>query len=142
MHLKKIRSVRAADLAQVVEIDAQITGRRMPAYWDGVRRRYGARLFLVGEAEGAVQGFIVGEVRYWAFGEPPCGWVFRIGVSPHARLRGAGTRLFEELCRRFRAEGIDRVRTLIARDNPLVLAFFRSQGMMAAPFLPMEKTLD
>ena len=28
---------------------------------------------------------------------------------------------------------------IVARDNSLVLSFFRSQGMMAAPFIPLEK---
>jgi hypothetical protein len=33
------------------------------------------------------------------------------------------------------------VRTLVARDNRLVLSFFRSQGMMAAPVVPLEKEI-
>jgi hypothetical protein len=34
------------------------------------------------------------------------------------------------------------VRTLLDRDDPLVLAFFRSQGMMAAPFIPLQMELE
>ena len=37
--------------------------------------------------------------------------------------------------------GVQKVRTLLARDNALVLAFFRSQGMMAAPFIALERDL-
>jgi hypothetical protein len=33
------------------------------------------------------------------------------------------------------------VRTLVARDNGLVLSFFRSQGLMAAPVITLEKDL-
>jgi len=132
--------VRAADLAQVIEIDAAITGLAKPDYWAGVRRRY--RDFLVAESAGRIEGYIVGEVRDWAFGAPPCGWVFGIGVRPQARLAGLGTRLLEALCASFRKRGVATVRTLLARDNHLVLAFFRSQGMMAAPFIPLEKELD
>jgi len=65
--------------------------------------------------------------------------VFGISVHPGARLAGIGTRLLEAICVDFRHAGVDRVRTLIARDNSLVLSFFRSQGMMAAPFIPLEK---
>ena len=141
----QVKKIRKADLAQVVAIDASITGLRKPAYWAGVLRRYGARepgrLFLVLKEGRQVQGYIVGEVRDWEFGSPPCGWVFGIGVRPGARLRGAATQLLDAICAAFRARGVDKLRTLLARDNALVLAFFRSQGMMAAPFIPLEKEL-
>ena len=58
-----------------------------------------------------------------------------------ARLAGTGTRLLEAIYAGFRHAGVDKVRTLIAPDNSLVLSFFRSQGMMAAPFIPLEKDL-
>lgn len=139
IQVKKIRKARKADLAQIVAIDARITGIRKPAYWNGILRRY--RLFLVLTEGAKVQGYIVGEVRDWAFGSPPCGWVFGIGVRPDARLHGTGTRLLEAVCDAFRARGVSTVRTLLARDNSLVLAFFRSQGLMAAPFIALEKDL-
>jgi ribosomal protein S18 acetylase RimI-like enzyme len=140
-----VRRARPADLAQVIDIDARITGLRKAGYWAGVARRYGGRyrqrFFLVAESQKRVEGYIVGEVRDWEFGSPPCGWVFGIGVRPDTRLRGTGTRLLEEICSAFRRRGVDKVRTLLARDNALVLAFFRSQGMMAAPFIALERDL-
>jgi len=145
IHLKKVRAARPADLPQVIEIDALITGLRKPAYWAGIQRRYGGRrprrFFLVAETSEAVQGYIVGEVRDWEFGSPPCGWVFGLGVRPQARLGGIATRMLEAMCERFERAGMEKVRTLLARDNALVLAFFRSQGMMAAPFIALERDL-
>ena len=145
----QVKKIRKADLAQVVAIDASITGLRKPAYWAGILRRYGGRprdksagrLFLVLTEGRKVQGYVVGEVRDWEFGSPPCGWVFGIGVRPGARLRGTATQLLYAICAAFRERGVDKVRTLLARDNGLVLAFFRSQGMMAAPFIALEKDL-
>jgi ribosomal protein S18 acetylase RimI-like enzyme len=142
----RVRPVEAADLDQVIAIDAETTGETKTDYWYELFYRYGAsrsrqRLFLVAEAGGDIQGFIIGEVRDWEFGFPPCGWVFGISVRPDARLAGTGTRLLEAICAGFRHAGVDKVRTLIARDNSLVLSFFRSQGMMAAPFIPLEKDL-
>jgi ribosomal protein S18 acetylase RimI-like enzyme len=141
----QIKKMRRAELAQVVAIDAAITGLRKPAYWAGILRRYGGRepgrFFLVLTEGTKVQGYVVGEVRDWEFGSPPCGWVFGIGVRPEARLHGTGTRLLEAICAAFRARGVDKVRTMLARDNGLVLAFFRSQGLMAAPFIALEKDL-
>jgi len=142
----QVRPVEATDLDQVIAIDAEITGKKKTDYWYELFHRYGAsrsrqRLFLVAEVGAEIQGFIIGEVRDWEFGFPPCGWVFGINVRPDARLAGTGTRLLEAICAGFRHAGVDKVRTLIARDNSLVLSFFRSQGMMAAPFIPLEKDL-
>lgn len=142
----RVRPVEVGDLDQVIAIDSEVTGIPKTDYWYELFHRYGAarsrqRLFLVAEAEGAVQGFIIGEVRDWEFGAPPCGWVFAISVRPGARLAGIGARLLEAICAGFRHAGVDKVRTLIARDNGLVLSFFRSQGMMAASVIPLEKDL-
>lgn len=141
-----VRAAELADLDAIIDIDAGITGLRKTDYWYELFHRYGGgrssqRLFLVAEAGGAVQGFVIGEVRDWEFGSPPCGWVFAINVRPAARVAGIGTRLLEAVCEGFRRAGVDKVRTLIARDNSLVLSFFRSQGMMAAPLIPLEKDL-
>jgi GNAT superfamily N-acetyltransferase len=100
------------------------------------------RFFLVAEHRGRVEGCIIGEVRAWEFGEPPCGWIFTVQVRPKTRLKGIGTQLFETLCDAFRRAGVAKVRTMMARDNQLVLSFFRSQGMMAGPFIELEAALD
>ena len=150
MQVKKIRRARPGDLAQVIDIDARITGVRKARYWAGIQRRYGGRrgqrFFFVAERRSSgrrsfIDGYIVGEVRDWEFGSPPCGWVFGIGVRPHARLGTVATRMLEEICERFRRAGVEKLRTMLARDNALVLAFFRSQGMMAAPFIALERDL-
>jgi len=145
MQVKKVRRARREDLAQVVDIDARITGLRKPRYWAEILRRYGGRkpqrFFFIAETQARVEGYIVGEIRDWEFGSPPCGWVFGLGVRPDARLHGTGTLLLEAICAAFRPAGVDKVRTLLARDNSLVLAFFRSQGMMAAPFIALEREI-
>ena len=140
IQLKKIRRARAGDLRQVREIDARITGLRKPAYWAGILRRY--RLFLVLTEGAKVQGYIVGEVRDWEFGSPPCGWVFAIDVLPDARLSGVGTRLLEAISALFRRAGVTKLRTLLASDNTLLLSFFRAQGMMAGSLIPLEMDLQ
>ena len=142
----RVRPIEPADLDQVIAIDSEITGKRKTDYWYELFHRYGAarsrqRLFLVAETGSEIQGFIIGEVRDWEFGSPPCGWVFGINVRPDARVSGIGTRLLEAICAGFRHAGVDKVRTLVARDNSLVLSFFRSQAMMAAPVIPLEKDL-
>jgi len=142
-----VRPADAADLGQVIAIDAEVTGLEKTDYWYELFHRYGGgrsrqRLFLVAETGDIIQGFIIGEVRDWEFGSAPCGWVFGLSVRASARLGGVGARMLEAICDGFRRSGVSKVRTLLARDNSLVLSFFRSQGMMAAPFIPLELDLN
>ena len=142
-----IRPVRRGDLDPVVAIDATVTGLEKRKYWASVYRRYGAgdrseKQFLVALTQGRVVGFVIGEVRDWEFGSPPCGWVFAIDVHPQARLGGIGARLLEAINAGFRRAGVRKVRTMLARDNTLILSFFRSQGMMAGPLISLEMDLE
>ncbi|MDP3084589.1 MAG: GNAT family N-acetyltransferase [Rubrivivax sp.] len=141
-----IRPVRRADLEQVIAIDATVTGLEKRKYWASVFRRYGAgrsgdKQFLVALAQGRVVGFVIGEVRDWEFGSPPCGWVFAIDVDPQARLAGVGSKLLSAISVGFRRVGVRKLRTLLARDNTLILSFFRSQGMTAGHLIPLEMVL-
>ena len=67
----RVRRVRAADMANVIALDAHVTKLAKPDYWNDVFRRYGKqrlheRFFLVaenraGKAKPSVLGFIIGE---------------------------------------------------------------------------------
>lgn len=143
----QVRAVRPEDLPQVVALDARVTGRRQAEAWQQVFRRYGVggkgtRHFLVAVAGGAVLGFVVGEVRDWEFGSPRCGWVLSVEVDPEARQAGLGSALLQAITARFRRAGAHVVRTMLARDNTLILSFFRSQGMMASRLLLLEMDID
>ncbi len=142
-----VRAVRRADLDQVIAIDATVTGLEKRSYWASVYRRYGSgtrseQQFLVAVAGGRVVGFVIGEVRDWEFGSPPCGWVFAIDVDPQARLGGIGTQLLQAISAQFRRAGVRKLRTMMAIDNTLILSFFRSQGMMAGPLISLEMDLE
>lgn len=141
-----IRPAQQQDVAPVSGLDHKITGLAKPAYWRDLFIRYGdreGRYFLVAEDRaGRVVGFIIGEVRAWEFGSPPCGWVFALGGDPDARLKKIGTSLFRDICRRLKAAGVDTVRTMLARDDELNMTFFRAQGMRGGPFIQLEMDLD
>jgi len=143
-----IRPATAADVAGVIALDHEVTGLAKPAYWQDLFERYGGtapgdtRVFLVAETAGRIDGFIVGEVRAWEFGSPPSGWIFAVQVRSRLRVQGLGSRLFGAVCDSFRAAGVDRVRTMVAPDNTEIHSFFRSQGMMAGPFIELEMRLD
>jgi GNAT superfamily N-acetyltransferase len=148
----RVRRVRAADMPQVIALDAGITKLAKADYWNDVFGRYGKRrlherFFLVAEsgedsADARVLGFIIGEIRAWEFGSTPCGWVFALSVEPEMRLRNVGTALFEAIAGEFKMAGVNKMRTMVARDARLPMMFFRGEGMMAGPYLQLEKDLD
>ena len=145
-----IREAEPVDAEAVRALDARITGLSKPDYWRKAYTRYGTRpdrFFLVAERDGPeragqVIGFIIGEVRAWEFGSPPCGWVFALGVDPENREGGIGSKLFAALIARMKASGVTTVRTMLARDDALNMAFFRSQGMMGGSFIQLEMPID
>lgn len=147
-----IRRVREADLAHVVALDERVTEIAKQDYWHDIYERYakrrtGERFFLIAEDTGdapefPILGFIVGEIRAWEFGSEPCGWVFGFSVEPGTRLQGIGERLFEAISSEFKNAGIKTMRTMVARHNRLHMAFFRSEGMVAGPYIQLEMDLD
>jgi ribosomal protein S18 acetylase RimI-like enzyme len=130
----------------VIALDATVTGVEKQAYWRRVYRRYGVggkdqRHFLVAVSGAQIVGFLIGEVRDWEFGSPPCGWVFAIDVDPALRQAGVGTQLLQAVSELFRRAGVTKLRTLLASDNVPILSFFRSQGMTAGSLIPLEMEL-
>lgn len=145
--LVTIRNAMPDDFDAVIELDLVGVAEEKPAYWRGIFDRYvtaarGGGFFLVAETGGEVIGFIVGEVRAWEFGSPPCGWVFALSVSPKARERGVGQLMLEEMCLRLKKAGVTTVRTMVDRENKLTLSFFRSQGMRTGRYVELEKPID
>ncbi len=150
-----IRPAQAADIAQVIALDAQITGIEKSDYWRGIYQRFikqrqqandKDQFFLVAAAAagadaGSVLGFIRGEIRAWEFGSAPCGWAYALSVRPDARLRGIGQALLDGLTTEFKKSGVTRMRTMVARDNRLHLLFFRASGMTAGPYIELERDL-
>lgn len=141
-----IRAAGEDDCARVSDLDALITGLRKDDYWRQTFARFigrGGRHVLIAENAGdggaSFAGFIIGEVRAWEFGSQPCGWIVAIGVEPEQRVHRIGERLFNAMCEKLEEDGVETVRTMIARADHLNMSFFRAQGMMAGPFIELEK---
>ncbi len=147
-----IRRAIEDDLVHIAAIDEKVTGLSKADYWRDIferyaKRRTGERFFLVAESAGdapefPLLGYIIGEVRAWEFGSGPCGWVFGFSVEPGTRQQGIGEQLFQAVSKEFKAAGIKTMRTMVPRQNQLHMAFFRSEGMVAGPYIQLEKDLD
>ena len=142
-----IREALANDFDAVVALDLDGVTEEKPTYWRGIFDRYvtidrDGGFFLIAEIRGEVVGFIVGEIRAWEFGSPPCGWVFALSVSTEHREIGVGQIMLQEMCQRLKKAGVTTVRTMVDRDNKLTLSFFRSQGLRTGRYVELEKLLD
>jgi ribosomal protein S18 acetylase RimI-like enzyme len=142
-----IRKALASDFDAVIALDFDGVTEEKPAYWRGIFDRYvtidrDGGFFLVAEIRGEVVGFIVGEIRAWEFGSPPCGWVFALIVSTEHREIGVGQIMLQEMCQRMKKAGVTTVRTMVDRENKLTLSFFRSQGLRTGRYVELEKQLD
>ncbi len=145
----RIQRAKPEHLKHVVDLDARVTGQAKPEFWNDIferyaKRRVAQRFFLVAEAQDhdGILGLSAGEVRGWEFGSQPCGWIFAVSVDPAVRQRGIGKALFKAMCDEFRQAGVTRVRTMVQRQNPLHMSFFRSEGMKAGPYTQLELSLD
>lgn len=140
-----IRIAAESDLPAIMTFDERSNKDGNPHYWQEMFARYGndkdKQLFLVCEYEAEMVGFIIGEIRDWEFGSSPCGWVFALGVRPDIRLGGVATHMYAAICDFFRQKGVKKVRTMVARQDNDFHSFFRSQGMMAGPYVQLEKDL-
>jgi GNAT superfamily N-acetyltransferase len=143
----RVRDLRAGDAGEIVRIDAQHTGERKPEYWEQVLRdflsvpRAALRVGLAAEDAGRLIGYLLGEVRAFEFGSEACGWVFAVGVEPERTRDGVASDLLGEACRRFRAVGVSRVRTMVQRTNVPVLSLFRANGFVGGSFVQLELDL-
>ncbi|MCF8473688.1 MAG: GNAT family N-acetyltransferase [Emcibacter sp.] len=141
-----VRSAIDRDLPHIIDLDTRNGGISKPDYWPESLRRFGGnkegRHFLVAEKNNLIVGFIVGEIRAWEFGSPPGGWVFSLTVDPDTRLSGVATLMFHTICDYFKKAGVEKVHTMIDRDNITVMSFFRSQGMMAGSTIPLQMALS
>ncbi len=134
----------AADLAEIVDLDAKIVGYSRADFWHNLFRQKEASSTLyviVAKHAGKIIGYALGELRAWPVRDPMCGWLYAVGVDKDHRLQKIATALMSELVDRFRKNGVKAVRTVIDVDDHLLMSFFRSCGMTAGPFVELEMTI-
>lgn len=137
-----VRTARQEDVPALVEIFSERVAPTDDSYWTA-RLAWRAedpaeRFFLVADHDGRCVGAITGQVREREFRATRTGSLFAVGVADGYRECGVGTLLFEALCGSFADVGVEVVRAMVPRDEGLVMAFLRSQGMRAGPFVQME----
>ncbi len=143
--------MRRTDVGAIIALDTLTTGISKDAHWRELvargcrKRRENEFVFLVAVSDDdstPLSGFIVGEVRAWEFGSAPCGWVYAMAVDPSVREQRVGEHLLAAVATEFRRSGVRKMRTMVAKENRLPMLFFRGEGMMAGPYIQLEKDLE
>jgi predicted N-acetyltransferase YhbS len=141
-----IRSMRADDLDEIVEIDRRITGRTRRPYYERlmaqVMGKTGVRVSLVAEIEDFVIGFVMARVDYGEFGSSePVAVLDTIGIRPDYQHEDIGAALVSQLTVNLVALRIERIRTVVPWDEFEFLRFLAVNGFYPAQRLCLWKPL-
>jgi ribosomal protein S18 acetylase RimI-like enzyme len=143
-----IRNLVKDDFDQVVHIDSLATGYPRNHYFEKkFRRNFGedSKLFgaLVAEMDKKIIGFIMGEANSGEYGiEEQVASVDTLGLDPEYKRSGIGRRLLEEFCSIAEKAGIELMTTLVPKDWPDVIEFFKSEGFNAAGMAAFDRKLN
>jgi ribosomal protein S18 acetylase RimI-like enzyme len=141
-----IRNLTRADLAALVRIDRQITGRSRQKWYEGKLERAlvasDVQISLGAERGQMLVGAMLGSLHYGEFGQPePLAVLDTVLVDREFARQGIATALMEQLVKNLRALRIERLRTEVAWDDHELVAFFERKGFAPVPRLVLEVDL-
>jgi predicted N-acetyltransferase YhbS len=137
----RIRQMRREDVRAAAEINRAIMRRKSSARWTAMVEKLiedSPGESLVAESGGQVIGFIIGELKEFAFGAERSGWIEVLGVHPRHMGRGVGKLLGTRLLAIFKKKGATRVFTAARWDSGDLRAFFRAIGFDRSAFVILE----
>ena len=139
-----VRLMGGQDVAAAARINKAITRKAASAKWKAMVRNLIEQHpdeCLVALSRGQVIGFIIGEMKEFAFGAERSGWIEVLGVHPRFMGRGVGKLLGSKLLAKFKKKGATRVFTAVRWDSGDLGAFFRSIGFDRSAFIILENGL-
>lgn len=128
----RVRPFREEDLEEVIRIERLSFKDPWPWTFFSYMWRKAPDLFLVAEEEGAVLGYVIGELREVMLSGLPhrlkMGHIVNIAVSPERRRRGIGSMLMEEIERRFLERRAERSTLEVRESNIQARSFYKHLG--------------
>jgi len=139
-----VRALSAGDLGDIIRIDQRVTGRKREAYIreliDEAMSDSAVRASLVARVDGIAAGFVMARADFGDYGRvEPVAVLDTIGVDPDYGHRGVGHALLSQLFANLRALGVERVETMVARENFGLLGFFYDAAFEQSQRLSFEK---
>ena len=145
----KIRLMKADDFDAVVGIDEKVLKASRPEYYEmKFEKLFNSKDYLptslVAEGEdGTLAGFIMGELymgEYGIFQEEAT--LDTIGVDPDYQHMGIGEQLMNEFLDHLRALGVQKINTLVDRNDSQLMHFFSAnQFSPSKTIINLERSL-
>lgn len=139
-----LRTLRLEDTAHINRIDESVTGRRREIYMEHVVQEALAdsavRVSLVARVDGIAAGFVMARTDFGDFGRPePVAVLDTIGVDPDYSHGGVGHALLSQLFINLEGLRVERVETVVARENFGLLGFLYKIGFAPSQRLAFVK---
>ena len=123
-----IRSITKADYNKIVSL--------LDTWWGGPAPNFALHVFfhelgensLIAEENGELIGFLFGFVVPRTTQAPSTGYVHLVGISPDARRKGVGKRLYSHFGDRAKAFGATRLKAITSVGNETSLRFHEALG--------------
>jgi predicted N-acetyltransferase YhbS len=141
-----VRGLEAGDLEDIIRIDQRVTGRRREDYIgelvEEAMSDSAVRVSLVARVDGIAAGFVMARADFGDYGRmEPVAVLDTIGVDPDYGHRGVAHALLSQLFVNLQALGVERVETMVARENFGLLGFFYDKDFQQSQRLSFEKRL-
>jgi ribosomal protein S18 acetylase RimI-like enzyme len=141
-----VRTLRREDLSDVVRIDRRLTGVDRSAYLkeavDEALNDSAVRVSLTARIDGIVAGFVMARTDFGDFGRSePTAVLDTIGVDPDYAHHHVGSALLSQLFVNLQALRIERVETVVSRDDFGLLGFLYKAGFEPSQRLGFVKRI-
>jgi ribosomal protein S18 acetylase RimI-like enzyme len=141
-----VRVLVRDDLADMCRIDRRITGQDRRDYIerlvDEALADSAVRVSLTARVDGFVAGFVTAHTDFGDFGRSePAAVLDTIGVDPDYAHHGVGAALVSQLFVNFEGLRIERVETVVGRENFALLGFLYALGFQPGERLGFVKRL-
>lgn len=139
-----VRALEAGDLDDIIRIDQRVSGRRREDYirelFDEAMNDSAVRVSLVARVDGIAAGFVMARTDFGDYGRAEAVAVLdTIGVDPDYAHRGVGHALLSQLFVNLAALRVERVETMVTRENFELLGFFYDAGFGQSQRLSFDK---
>lgn len=141
-----VRSLASADLEAIVRLDRRITGRDRSRFiqrqLEEAMNESAIRISLIARKDGVPAGYLMAKADFGDFGRTaPVAVIDTIGVDPDFARRGVGSALLSQLFINLSALQVERLETVVAKENFDLLGFFYAAGFRASQRLAFVKQL-
>lgn len=139
-----VETLKADDIDDIIRIDQRVTGRRREYYIQELVQEAmtdsDVRVSLVGRMDGIAVGFVMARTDFGDFGRAePVAILDTIGVDPDFSHRGVGHGLLSQLFVNLEGLRVERVETIVARENFGLLGFLYDIGFEPSRRLAFAK---